>query len=1055
MHIWLAQVMRGKKPGQWLLLAAVLLALPTALLAAGASAQDAPPARRAVMVELAAPAAATLYAAAAGDDSPAGRAAATRAAQMQLSRNDAAQRALLPRLAPFDATVLYRTQRVYNGVALLVAPEHLAALAQLPGVKAVHLLRPKTPDLAHSTIHIGAPALWQGLAGAPAVQGEGIRIGIIDTGIDYLHTAFGGPGAGYAENDRQVVGDVAAFPSVKVVGGYDFVGETYNADPLAGNYQPMPEPDPDPYDCYGHGTHVAAIAGGYGVTTAGATYTGAYSAALDPADFAIGPGVAPRALLYALKVFGCTGSSDVVDLAIEWAVDPNGDGDFADRLDVINLSLGSPYGDAYDTTAVAAANAAAAGVLVVASAGNSRDNYFIVGAPATGDGVISVAATQSFVAAGAGAGTPAGDTVASFSSRGPRRGDLALKPEIAAPGAAIVSAAAGTGAGARALSGTSMAAPHVAGALALLRQLHPTWRPVELKALAMNTSSAAITQGNGVDAPVYAPGRIGAGRIDLAAAGAATAVAFSDEQPALGGISFGAPAVHDQFTASRNVRVVNKGAAPASYQITYAAVTDLPGVTVLPPAAAITVAPGRALAFPLLLQADASQMADLRDPTVAEQQGYARAWLSEESGQLLLWPQGALLRATLIDSSGAPGANAEFTFDPATRQLTYAVTFADGRPVPAQASVALAAGGARSSASIEGARATGALLLSTPELLQLAAQGLTLHLFDDADAGGLSGRIASTAPPLHLPVYAAPRAVADLRASGPFTFPSDLATPGALTLTGSAPLTAAMSLSTLQFTSPNTLPAGAQPGEVDRYDHADLHFVGVASNLAAAGGSIGDAMVYFALTTYAPWSTPNEVQFTIYIDRNADGQADALLYPSNAERFMTNRTDNDAYVTVLHTVASGDKTVTGPLNGVDLLTLNTLPLLNSTLVLGARAAALGLSASDTDFHYWIVTASSDLLYRENMVVEETPLLYFNLRSQPYFLAGAGGGALVHALAGSGQFAVNGRLNLPAFVAAEAPPLLLLNHRSTPAHAAETVRARYLWPHQVNLPLVAR
>jgi len=51
--------------------------------------------------------------------------------------------------------------------------------------------------------------------------------------------------------------------------------------------------------------------------------------------------------------------------------------------------------------------------------------------------------------------------------------------------------------------------------------------------------------------------------------------------------------------------------------------------------------------------------------------------------------------------------------------------------------------------------------------------------------------------------------------------------------------------------------------------------------------------------------------------------------------------------------------------------------------------------------------------------------------------------------------VNGRLNLPAFVAAEAPPLLLLNHRSTPAQAAETVRARYLWPHQVNLPLVAR
>ena len=252
----------------------------------------------------------------------------------------------------------------------------------------------------------------------------------------------------------------------------------------------------------------------------------AYTADLNPADFVIGPGVAPHAQLFALKVFGCAGSSDLVDLAIEWSVDPNGDGDFADRMDVINLSLGSPYGDAYDTTAAAADNAAAAGVIVVASAGNSRDNYFIVGAPATGDGAISVAATQetAFVRGSVEFGDtqPAGDTVAGFSSRGPRRTDAALKPEIAAPGVAVVSAASGTGHGARTLSGTSMAAPHVAGALALLRQLHPDWRANELKALAMNTSNPLITLNSAV---AYAPGRIGAGRIDLTAAGAATALA--------------------------------------------------------------------------------------------------------------------------------------------------------------------------------------------------------------------------------------------------------------------------------------------------------------------------------------------------------------------------------------------------------------------------------------------------------------------------------------------------------------------------------------------------
>lgn len=67
--------------------------------------------------------------------------------------------------------------------------------------------------------------------------------------------------------------------------------------------------------------------------------------------------------------------------AIEWAVDPNGDGDFSDRLDVVNMSLGSSYGTAYDTSAVASDNAVLAGVAIVTSAGNSNDIYYITGAP--------------------------------------------------------------------------------------------------------------------------------------------------------------------------------------------------------------------------------------------------------------------------------------------------------------------------------------------------------------------------------------------------------------------------------------------------------------------------------------------------------------------------------------------------------------------------------------------------------------------------------------------------------------------------------------------------
>jgi len=73
--------------------------------------------------------------------------------------------------------------------------------------------------------------------------------------------------------------------------------------------------------------------------------------------FRIGPGMTPKANLYALKVFGCGGSTDMTDEAIEWAVDPNQDGDLSDHLDVINMSLGSSFGTEYDTSAIASNNA--------------------------------------------------------------------------------------------------------------------------------------------------------------------------------------------------------------------------------------------------------------------------------------------------------------------------------------------------------------------------------------------------------------------------------------------------------------------------------------------------------------------------------------------------------------------------------------------------------------------------------------------------------------------------------------------------------------------------
>jgi len=269
----------------------------------------------------------------------------------------------------------------------------------------VHPLVPKTLDNWHSVPLIGAPQVWE----AAGLTGEGITIGIIDSGIDYVHADFGGPAtaAAYAANVTTVITDTyqghPLFPTAKVVGGWDFVGDDYvgnggNPALLASN---LPQPDPDPAPCYtntntaNHGTHVAGTAAGIGVTLAGLSYTGTYRSQLDFSTLKVGPGVAPHALLYSLRVFGCNGSTDVADAAIEWAVDPDHDGDFSDHLDVINLSLGSPYGGAEDdSTAVAANNAALAGVIVVAAAGNNGDAYYGVNTPSTAARAISVAGSD-------------------------------------------------------------------------------------------------------------------------------------------------------------------------------------------------------------------------------------------------------------------------------------------------------------------------------------------------------------------------------------------------------------------------------------------------------------------------------------------------------------------------------------------------------------------------------------------------------------------------------------------------------------------------------------
>ena len=294
--------------------------------------------------------------------------------------------------ASLGAQEVFRVSAVYAGIAVRAPAERLAALAAIPGVAGVHPLISFEPANWTSVPLMGAPDVWE----SAGLTGSGVTIGIIDTGIDYTHADFGGPGtpeayaAALAAKDR---GEPPQYPDpAKVAGGYDFAGNDYNVRNPA---EATPQPDDNPLDCQGHGTHVAGTAGGYGVSADGTTYRGPWDVDVPFSQLGIAPGVAPEATLYSLKVFGCKGSSDLVVEALDWAMDPNGDGDLSDHLDVVNMSLGSPFGFEDDPTTVATQNAVLAGMSVVAAAGNDSPQYLSSGSPSVAPAAISVAASRN------------------------------------------------------------------------------------------------------------------------------------------------------------------------------------------------------------------------------------------------------------------------------------------------------------------------------------------------------------------------------------------------------------------------------------------------------------------------------------------------------------------------------------------------------------------------------------------------------------------------------------------------------------------------------------
>jgi subtilisin family serine protease len=435
-----------------------------------------------------------------------------------------------------SARVRWRYRVVLDGLAVDLPTDRLGDLSRIAGVAAVYPNTRYRASLYASPELIGADRLW---GPTLSTAGQGVKIAVVDQGVDQAHPFF--DAAGYTYPSGFPKGNTS-FTTPKVI-----VARSFPPPGATSSLATLPFANAGGVD--NHGTHVAGIAAGnYGV------------------DAGIGPGplsgVAPRAYLGNYKAmtiatpgFGLDGNAPELAAAVEAAV--------RDGMDVINLSLGEVEIEPARDVLVAALNGAAdAGVIPTIAAGNEFDGF--------GDGSIQSPGSAS-KAITAAAVTKA-DFIAPFSSAGPTPVSLAFKPDVSAPGVSILSSVplrVGTWAQ---FSGTSMAAPHVAGAAALLRERHPGWSVAQIKSALVTTGDPVYADANRVEVPTT---REGGGVIDLPRAD--NPLVFA--QPA--DLSFGLVKVGAK--ASRSISLTDAGGGAGAWSASVRLQGSPAGVSVAVP----------------------------------------------------------------------------------------------------------------------------------------------------------------------------------------------------------------------------------------------------------------------------------------------------------------------------------------------------------------------------------------------------------------------------------------------------------------------------------------
>ncbi|MCQ1996552.1 S8 family serine peptidase [Arthrobacter sp. zg-Y1171] len=933
------------------------------------------------------------------------------------------------------ASTLYTTTNTLPGTAIVGDAEAIRELAGRSDVARITKIVPKHVDNKGADIDTRALNTWV----ERKQTGEGITIAVLDTGLDYTHSDFGGPGTIEAYQAAQASATIPSagsglLDSNKFIGGYDLVGDDYDADPDSPTYQPVPRPDLNPLDCGGHGTHVAGTAAGYGTNNDGSTFRGDYSTltAEQVNSMRIGPGSAPDAQLVSIRVFGCAGSSEVVGQALDYVLDPNGDGDFSDRAQVVNMSLGSDYSPVDDPENDIVNKLTEQGILSVVASGNAGDVYDIGGSPGNAKSALTVASTigsrvtldradvlapaelagsvagqyssnfnysdpavteaqltgnvvmapadnrfgcnafpagsltgkwvwiqweedaafpcgsgvrfNNAQAAGAtgvvldspravfesgiggnatipgiqlnaessdrlrpsaeagtltlrlspaymataSAPSGAGDTVSPFTSRGVHGSNGIVKPDVAAPGSAIGSAAVGSGTGAAVSSGTSMATPHVAGIAALLYAATDL-NPYEVKTAIMNTATHDLLTASGA---VQGPNRVGSGRVDALDALNNKVLAYATEDPALTSVNFGVLELgKEALVLTRQVTVENKSDRPVSYNVSYLQASTMPGVVISTTPSVNVPGNGKATVDVTLSISDPAALAKTIDPAA-------------ETDQL------SITRQFLADVSGR---------------------------------------------------------------VQFAGNGT---------------------PTLRVPVYSAPKPTSDMSAGKEIAFADSEALKSTVTLQGRELNQGTGASRYLSLVSPLVLGAQSPRLESVKMDSMyamDLQAVGASSTiptLKAAGGNLQTSVVNFGVSTWANWPMlGGAFEIDVEIDTNGDSVPDFVTFTSRAA-------DVDLVLAATYRLTPGaapvmvDQTgANGVQGGTDTNTFDTNAV---TLPVSAAALGLDVNAASAPLRYRVTTWNPYSVDEqgESVPVDTTEYIPFDAANPALTFAGA-------------------------------------------------------------------